>query len=250
MDSSPARCPLQRRARPALCALVLVFAGGAAAQANAQEIVRSTHGDWEVRCSTPIGAASEQCSLNQRVMADDQPGVGLHVIVLKTADRKARILRVLAPLGVLLPTGLGLRVTREVKWQLPVTVDRSRPKPVATITLQRDYPLHAGDILNTTGPTAAIKLAEVTADGRGLAEWPGADMQRINVAQVDEYVGIVGFVRCLPGGCVAEVILEDELVAKLRSGGNAVFIVYKTPEEGIGIPITLKGFGEGFDALP
>ncbi|MFO1185188.1 MAG: invasion associated locus B family protein [Bauldia sp.] len=222
--------------------------GGQTAQG--QELVRSTHGDWEVRCSTPIGAAGEQCSLNQRVMADDQPGVGLHVIVLKTADKKARILRVLAPLGVLLPTGLGLRVTRDVKWQLSVTVDRSSQRPVAFVTLQKDYPLRAGDILNTSGPNLSLKIIDVSADGRAKVDWPGADTTRINVAQIDEYVGLVGFVRCLPGGCVAEVMLEDELVSKLRNGGNAVFIVYKTPEEGIGIPITLKGFGEGFDVLP
>ncbi len=28
------------------------------------------------------------------------------------------------------------------------------------------------------------------------------------------------------------------------------FIVFQTPEEGIGIPVDLKGFAEGYDALP
>ncbi|MGO7770780.1 invasion associated locus B family protein, partial [Rhizobium ruizarguesonis] len=36
--------------------------------------------------------------------------VGLSVVVLKTAYRKSKILRVLAPLGVLLPNGLVLNV--------------------------------------------------------------------------------------------------------------------------------------------
>jgi invasion protein IalB len=53
---------------------------------------------------------SEQCALMQNVIADDRPEVGLSVVVLKTADQQARILRVLAPLGVLLPSGLGLNV--------------------------------------------------------------------------------------------------------------------------------------------
>ena len=30
----------------------------------------------------------------------------------------------------------------------------------------------------------------------------------------------------------------------------ATFIVFATPEEGIGIPVDLAGFGEAFDALP
>lgn len=145
--------------------------------AEGEPPVRSTHGDWQVRCDTPAGAQNEQCVLMQFVTAEDRDNVGLTVIILKTADKKARIMRILAPLGVLLPSGLGLKVD------------------------------------NT-------------------------DMGR------------AGFVRCLPNGCVAEVILEDKLLTALHSGTTATFIIFQTPEEGIGIPISLKGFGEGFDALP
>lgn len=139
--------------------------------------VRSTHGDWQIRCDTPAGAQDEQCVLMQFVTAEDRDNVGLTVIILKTADKQARIMRVLAPLGVLLPSGLGLKIDTE-------------------------------------------------------------DM------------GKAGFVRCLPNGCVAEVILEDQLLANLRSGSTATFIIFQTPEEGIGIPISLNGFGPGFDSLP
>ncbi|MDQ0511692.1 invasion protein IalB [Angulomicrobium amanitiforme] len=140
-------------------------------------MVRSVHGEWQVRCDTPPGAQSEQCVLLQSVQAEDRPNVGLTVIVLKTADQQSRLLRVLAPLGVLLPSGLGLKIDN-------------------------------------------------------------AD------------VGRAGFVRCVPNGCVAEVVMDDKLVSQLRSGQSATFIVFQTPEEGIGIPLSLKGFGEGFDALP
>jgi invasion protein IalB len=139
--------------------------------------VRSTHGDWQIRCDTPAGAQNEQCVLMQFVTAEDRDNVGLTVIVLKTADRQARIMRVLAPLGVLLPSGLGLKID-------------------------------------------------------------DADMGR------------AGFVRCLPNGCVAEVILEDDLLTRLRSSATATFIIFQTPEEGIGIPISLSGFGPGYDTLP
>ncbi|WGD30296.1 invasion associated locus B family protein [Ancylobacter sp. WKF20] len=154
-------------------ALMAVASGGA----QAQGVVRSVHGEWQIRCDTPPGAQSEQCVLLQSVQADDRPNVGLTVIVLKTADQQSRLLRVLAPLGVLLPSGLGLKID-------------------------------------------------------------------------DTDVGRAGFVRCVPNGCVAEVVMDDKLINQLRNGQNATFIVFQTPEEGIGIPLSLKGFGEGFDALP
>jgi invasion protein IalB len=63
-------------------------------------------------------------------------------------------------------------------------------------------------------------------------------------------MGRAGFVRCLPNGCVAEVILEEDLLKKLDEGTTATFIIFQTPEEGIGIPISLSGFSEGYAALP
>lgn len=166
-------------ARFVLATLVATaFAASAGtAPAAAQGQVKAVHGDWELRCDTPPGASSEQCALTQYVLAEDRDNMGLNVIVLKTADQKARLLRVLAPLGVLLPSGLSLKID-------------------------------------------------------------------------DDNIGVAGFVRCLPEGCMAEVILDDALLGKLRKGNLATFIVFQTPEEGIGIPISLKGFSEGFDALP
>lgn len=150
---------------------------GEDAAGTTQGAVRSTHGAWSIVCDQPAGAPEEQCALMQNVIAEDRPEVGLSVVVLKTADEEARILRVLAPLGVLLPNGLGLNI-----------------------------------------------------DG--------------------EDIGRAYFVRCFTDGCYAEVILEDELLQTLREGTTANFIVFQTPEEGIGIPVDLEGFGEGFDALP
>jgi invasion protein IalB len=72
--------------------------------------VKESHGAWSVICDRPAGATAEQCALMQNVIAEDRPEVGLSVVVLKTADRKARILRILAPLGVLLKDGMELYV--------------------------------------------------------------------------------------------------------------------------------------------
>lgn len=161
--------------RAAVIAFALAL--GFVAPAAAQGVAKGKFGDWDLRCETPPGAAKEQCALMQSVAADDKPNVNLVVIVLKTADGKSRLLRVIAPLGVLLPSGLGLKVD-----------------------------------------------------------------------QTD--IGRAGFVRCLPSGCVAEVVMDDKLLDQLRGGTTGTFIIFQTPEEGIGIPLTLTGFKDGFEKLP
>jgi len=44
--------------------------------------------------------------------------------------------------------------------------------------------------------------------------------------------------------------MEDKLIDQMKYGKKATFTVFKTPEEGIGIPLPMTGFEEGFDALP
>src|SRR5437764_15317438 len=121
--------------------------------AHAQGAVRSTHGDWQIRCDTPPGAQGEQCALIQSVVAEDRSNAGLTVIMLKTADQKSKLMRVVAPLGVLLPSGLGLKLD-------------------------------------------------------------------------NQDVGRAGFVRCLPNGCVAEVVMDEKLLGQLRTAKTATFIIF------------------------
>src|SRR5271156_1707104 len=137
-----------------LCALAFVGAG-----ATSRAEVADRHGAWETRCETPPGASSQQCAIVQSVVDEDRPNITLVVIALKTADRKSRLLRVIAPLGVLIPTGLGLHIDND------------------------DF-------------------------------------------------GRMSFVRCLPNGCVAEVFLDDKLLARLESADKATFVMFETPEEG------------------
>ena len=91
----------------ALLAAAVFPAAGAVAQ---QGVIKDKHGDWETRCETPPGAAYEQCAIVLSVVDQERPNVTLVVIVLNTADRKAKLMRVIAPLGVLLPAGVGLRI--------------------------------------------------------------------------------------------------------------------------------------------
>ncbi len=174
LRAAPYAAPL-RQSVAGLAGLILTI--GCVGAATAQGVVKSKFGDWEIRCETPVGASAEQCALIQSVVAEDKSNVNLVVIVLKTSDGKSRLLRVIAPLGVLLPNGLGLKID-------------------------------------------------------------------------ETDIGRAGFVKCLPTGCVAEVVMDDKLIDQLKNGKTATFIIHQVPEEGIGLPLALHGFKEGFAKLP
>jgi invasion protein IalB len=108
--------------------------------------------------------------------AEDRPNVGLTVVFYEAIGENKKLLRVVVPLGVLLPTGLGLKID-------------------------------------------------------------------------DQDVGNAPFLKCGKRGCVAEVVLQDEVIAKLKQGTNAMFIIFDTPEAGIGIPVSLQGFTDAFASL-
>lgn len=73
-------------------------------------VVRSQHGDWQIVCRPPPpGAKNEVCALVQSVTAEDRNNVGLTIYYQRFSDG-TRVLRVFAPLGVLLPPGLGLKI--------------------------------------------------------------------------------------------------------------------------------------------
>ncbi|WP_292534114.1 invasion associated locus B family protein [Methylocystis sp.] len=167
---------LLRHGVAAAAATVLLGLANSATHAQAAP-AKTKFGDWELRCEKPAGASTEQCALVQRLVADDNSNVYLVVNVLKTSDGKSRLLSVIAPLGVLLPNGLGLKID-----------------------------------------------------------------------QTD--IGRAGFVKCLPMGCVAEVTMDDKLIDQLKNGKIATFIIHQVPEEGIGLPLTLQGFKDGFAKLP
>ena len=65
----------------------------------------------------------------------------------------------------------------------------------------------------------------------------------------DRYERTVAFNRCFPAGCQAQLPLDAPMVAKLRTGKTLMLIIYRTQEAGIGIPISLAGFGEALNGL-
>jgi invasion protein IalB len=68
--------------------------------------------------------------------------------------------------------------------------------------------------------------------------------------KIDETdIGRAGFVRCLPNGCLAEIVLDDSLLQRWRTG-QTVTLTATTGEQPIGFLLPLAGFAEGFDKLP
>lgn len=65
----------------------------------------------------------------------------------------------------------------------------------------------------------------------------------------DTDVGTADFAICLPSGCYVEMIMDQALIDALSAGETAWFVIFQTPDEGIGIPVALSGFAEGFAAL-
>ncbi len=43
--------------------------------------------------------------------------------------------------------------------------------------------------------------------------------------------------------------MDNGLIQQFKNGSKATFIVFQTPEEGVGIPLSMKGFANGFDSL-
>ena len=44
--------------------------------------------------------------------------------------------------------------------------------------------------------------------------------------------------------------MDDKLVDQLKTGKTATFVIHQTPDEGIGLPLALSGFKEGYAKLP
>lgn len=72
--------------------------------------VKGQYGDWQYVCKPPPpGAKNEVCALVQSVTAEDRKNVGLTIYFQKFSNG-TKVLRVFAPVGILLPPGVGLKV--------------------------------------------------------------------------------------------------------------------------------------------
>jgi invasion protein IalB len=149
--------------------------------AVAQGIVRGNFSDWELRCEQQQGK-EEQCILYQNVADEKDASINVVVVVLRIVETPAGggaatrrpVLRVIAPLGVLLPRGLGLRIesaTEKDKDGKPVVKDIGSTGFVKCVPsgcvaeVEIDDKLH-NELKN--GQTATFIIFDKPNEGRGL----------------------------------------------------------------------------------
>jgi len=139
--------------------------------------IKGTVGAWQVMCGRPAGSKLEKCMITQVAVAEDRPNITLVVTFQRPLVGGKLIMLVVAPMGTLLPKGLGLIVDNESVGSVPF--------------------LRCGNIRLT----------------RGI-------------------------------GCLAQAVVTDKVKKLLSNGKQAVFTIFPTLEEGIGIPLPIDGFAK------
>jgi len=103
-----------------------VPAGG---NAVAPEVI-ATHGDWKIQCESgnpqqAEGAPenSKQCGMVQTARSEKNPKVSLTLVLVKAkqGDKMVTMMRVMAPIGVFLPTGVALEIDGGAVGRVPFT---------------------------------------------------------------------------------------------------------------------------------
>ena len=94
----------------------------------------ATHGAWQIQCGTaPADAGGDQagkksCGMVQITHSEKNANIGLSLVIIKTkqADKDVIMMRVMAPIGVYLPTGVALEIDGAAVGRVPFT--RCRPQ--------------------------------------------------------------------------------------------------------------------------
>jgi invasion protein IalB len=161
-----------------LCLTCLVTAAGllmaTAGWAVAQQItVKATHGDWQIQCPENV-SDTNPCAMVQELINEQDRRI-LSAIILHPAGAEP-FLRIIVPLGVLLPGGMTLKID-------------------------------------------------------------AAD------------VGTVGFINCLPDGCMTQVGLTADVLEQLKQGNQATVVIYEQTDKPIQLPLSLAGFTAAYGEL-
>lgn len=100
---------------------------GAPQQPPAPEVV-ATHGAWKIQCETvkaPDGQSPDQrsCGMVQGTQSEKNPKATLTLVIVRTkgAEQAQYNMRVIAPIGVFLPTGVALEIDGNAVGRVPFT---------------------------------------------------------------------------------------------------------------------------------
>jgi invasion protein IalB len=98
-------------------------------KAIAPEVV-ATHGDWKIQCESgnqqqtqDAPDAQKQCGMVQTARSEKNPKVSLTLVLVKAkqGDKEVTMMRVMAPIGVFLPTGVALEIDGGAVGRVPFT---------------------------------------------------------------------------------------------------------------------------------
>lgn len=94
-----------------------------AAQAPRQKIV-AEHGDWKIACEEATDG-KVSCGMMQTVKHAERKNVGITLVLVKGEPQQdntpVTMMRVMAPIGVFLPTGLALEIDGAAVGRVPFT---------------------------------------------------------------------------------------------------------------------------------
>jgi invasion protein IalB len=98
-----------------------------AGQPAAAAATVATHGAWQIQCSDDK-SGKKTCGMVQVTRSEKNPKVGLSLVIVraKQGEKNVIMMRVLAPIGVYLPTGVALEVDGAAVGRAPFT--RCRPQ--------------------------------------------------------------------------------------------------------------------------
>ncbi len=104
-------------------------AGKPGQQAGAPKVeVVATHGQWKIQCENAAGqdgqpTGQRSCGMVQATQNEKNPKATLMLVLVKTkAAEKTQInMRVIAPIGVFLPTGVALEIDGNAVGRVPFT---------------------------------------------------------------------------------------------------------------------------------
>jgi invasion protein IalB len=106
-----------------------------------------------------------------------------------------------------------------------------------------------GPILQLTfGPPAPKEPMKLAIVAPVNVSFPS--VARVGIDEKDTQPAELIWRRCVPGGCLAELEIRDELLKRWRAqvGGGTVQIVDATGRE-LAIPFSFRGFAQALDAL-
>ncbi len=89
--------------------------------------VIAENGKWKVQCETPPAPegqqATRQCGMVQNTQSEKNPKATLTLVLVKTVagDKTTINMRVIAPIGVFLPTGVALEIDGNAVGRVPFT---------------------------------------------------------------------------------------------------------------------------------